>query len=306
MSKEALVNELHRSARRNFKRRRVIMKGIDDLWQADLVEMQPYAKLNHGYRYLLVVIDTFSKFAWVVPCKTKNALDVSKSFQSILNTSKRSPTNLHTDNGTEFYNKNFKYIIDKYKINHYSTYSVMKASIVERLNRTLKNKMWKQFSLQGSYKWESILPLIVNEYNNTKHSKILMSPINVNKANEKMLLNTVYNNIKIAGPAKLKIHDFVRISKFKGMFEKGYTPNWSTELFKIIKVQITNPVTYLLEDLQNRPITGGFYEHELQKTNISDVYLVEKILKRKGSKAYVKWLGISSDQNSWIEMKDII
>lgn len=304
MSKEALVNELHRSARRNFKRRRVIMKGIDDLWQADLVEMQPYAKFNHGYRYLLVVIDTFSKFAWVVPCKTKNALDVSIAFQSII--SKRRPKNLQTDNGTEYYNKNFKKLTDKYKINHYSTYSVMKASIVERLNRTLKGKMWKLFSLYGSYKWESILPKIVNEYNNTKHSTIKMAPINVNKSNEKMLLNTVYNNIKIAGPAKLKKGDLVRISKYKGLFEKGYTPNWSTELFKIIKVQITNPVTYLLEDLQNNPITGGFYEYELQKTNISDVYLVEKILKRKGSQAYVKWLGISSDQNSWIEMKDLI
>lgn len=305
MSKETLVNELHRSARRNFIRRRVIMKGIDDLWQADLVEMIPYAKFNNGYRYLLVVIDTFSKFAWVIPCKTKNANDVSSAFQTILNL-KRHPKNLHTDNGKEFYNTVFKCITNKYKINHYSTYSVLKASIVERLNRTLKNKMWKLFSLQGSYKWQTILPKIVDEYNNTKHTTIKMAPKNVTKSNEQMLLATVYNNIKIAGPAKLKNGDLVRISKYKGLFEKGYTPNWSTELFKITKVQITNPVTYILEDLQNNPIAGGFYEYELQKTEISDVYLVEKILKRKGNEAYVKWLGIPSDQNSWIKMKDII
>lgn len=133
-----------------------------------------------------------------------------------------------------------------------------------------------------------------------------MTPVQVNKTNEKMLLKTVYNNIKIAGPAKLKPNDLVRISKYKNLFEKGYTPNWSTEVFRISRVKITNPVTYLLEDLQNKPISGGFYEFELQKTKVSDVYLVEKILRKKDSRAYVKWLGISADQNSWIEMKDIV
>lgn len=305
MSKETLINELHRPARRNFKRRRVIMKGVDDLWQADLVEMQPYAVFNNGYRYLLVVIDTFSKYAWVRPCKTKTGPDVTNAFQSILKLG-RIPKNLHTDNGGEFYNKHFKLLMDKFKINLYSTFSVMKASIVERLNRTLKEKMWKLFSLQGNYKWQNILPKIVSEYNNTKHSKIKMTPVQVNKTNEKMLLKTVYNNIKIAGPAKLKPNDLVRISKYKNLFEKGYTPNWSTEVFRISRVKITNPVTYLLEDLQNQPISGGFYEFELQKTKVSDVYLVEKILRKKGSRAYVKWLGISADQNSWIEMKDIV
>lgn len=305
MSKLTLVNELHRPVRKNFIRRRVIMKGVDDVWQADLVEMQPYAIFNNGYRYLLVVIDTFSKYAWVKPCKTKNAKDVTTAFQSILKEG-RAPKHLHTDNGKEFYNKDFKLLIDQYKINLYSTFSVMKASIVERLNRTLKERMWKLFSLQGSYKWQTILPKIVNDYNNTKHSKIKMKPVDVNKTDEQMLLNTVYSNIKIAGAGKIKIGDLVRISKYKGLFEKGYTPNWSTEIFRVIKIKITNPVTYLLEDLQNQPIAGGFYEYEVQKTKVSDVYLVEKIIKRKGNKAYVKWLGISSDQNSWIEMKDII
>lgn len=148
MSKQLLVNELHKPVRKNFQRRRVLMKGLDDHWQADLVEMIPHANINSGYRYLLVVIDTFSKYAWVKPCKTKNASDVLSAFKSILNMG-RVPKNLQTDNGKEFYNKIFKKLIDKFKINHYSTFSVMKASIVERLNRTLKNKMYKMFSLLG-------------------------------------------------------------------------------------------------------------------------------------------------------------
>lgn len=305
MTKVMLVNELHRSARRYFKRRRVIMKGIDDHWQADLVEMQPYATFNNGYRYLLVVIDTFSKYAWVMPCKTKTGLEVTNVFHSILKQG-RIPKNLQTDDGGEFFNKHFKTLMDKFQINLYSTFSVMKASIVERLNRTIKEKMWKLFSLQGNYKWQSILPKIVLEYNTTKHSKIKMKPADVNKTNEARLLNTVYSNIKIAGPAKLNPGDLVRISKHKGQFEKGYTPNWSTEVFRIVTVKITNPVTYLLADLQSQPISGGFYEFELQKTKVSDIYLVEKILRKKGSKAYVKWLGISSDQNSWINIKDFV
>lgn len=305
MSKQSLINELHKAARRNFKRRRVIMKGIDDLWQADLVEMIPYANLNSGNRYLLVVIDTFSKYAWVEPCKTKNALDITNAFKSILNIG-RLPKNLQTDHGKEFYNKDFKILTGKFNINHYSTFSVMKASIVERLNRTLKEKMWKLFSLQGNYKWQKILPKIVEDYNNTRHSKIKMAPNQVNKMNEKILLKTVYNNIKIAGIGKLKVDDLVRISRHKGLFEKGFTPNWSTEVFRITRIQITNPVTYLIEDLQNQPISGCFYQFELQKTKVADVYLIEKIIKRKGDKAYVKWLGFTSDKNSWIELKDFV
>ncbi|KAK4884926.1 hypothetical protein RN001_001197 [Aquatica leii] len=102
---------------------------------------------------------------------------------------------------------------------------------------------------------------------------------------------------------KFKVDDVVRISKNKGVFAKGYTPNWSTELFKIKKVQITNPVTYLIEDFRGNPILGGFYEFELQKTKHSDVYLVEKVLRRKGNKIYVKWLGLN--ERSWIDKTHI-
>ena len=108
----------------------------------------------------------------------------------------------------------------KYKINHYSTFSNLKASIVERFNRTLKNKMWQEFSLRGSYKWIDILPKLIKTYNNTKHKTIKMRPTDVNNKNEKFLLNTIYNNIKICGRAKFKVGDFVRISKIKVFLKK--------------------------------------------------------------------------------------
>ncbi|XP_024887582.1 uncharacterized protein LOC112464679 [Temnothorax curvispinosus] len=120
------------------------------------------------------------------------------------------------------------------------------------------------------------------------------------------LLATVYSAIKIAGPAKFKAGDSVRVSKYKTIFEKGYTPNWTTEVFKIVKVQHTNPVTYLLEDYRGKSVAGAFYEYELHRVTYPDVYLVEKVLRRRGDEVYVKWLGFDESHNSWIHKDNVI
>ncbi|XP_029675187.1 uncharacterized protein LOC115242784 [Formica exsecta] len=101
---------------------------------------------------------------------------------------------------------------------------------------------------------------------------VLTQGFDVTPAIADKLLNTVYSNIKIATPAKFKIADPVRVSKFKTIFEKGFTPNWTTEIFRIAKIQRTNPVTYLLKDSRGEPIAGGFYEHELLRVNDPNVY----------------------------------
>lgn len=306
MSKDNLVNELHRQARKNFKRRRFIQKGILDTWQMDLVEMIPYVKFNKGYKYMLTVIDVFSKFAYALPLKTKTGLEITKALKSIIELNKnRYPKNIHTDQGKEFYNSHFKNLMKEFNINHYHTYSNMKASIVERFNRTLKNKMWKKFSLQGNYKWVNILDMLLQDYNSSYHRSIKMSPKSVSKKNEKMLLNTVYSNLKTFKRGKYKPNDFVRISKYKNVFEKGYTPNWSSEVFKINKIFVTNPITYQLEDVQGNIIKGGFYEEELMKTKVPNTYLIEKIIKQRGDKLFVKWLGFGNEYNSWIDKNDV-
>ena len=208
--------------------------------------------------------------------------------------------------GKEFYNVGVQKVLKKHDINHYSTYSVLKASIVERFNRTLKEKMWKMFTLNGSYKWIDALPRLVSDYNARKHRTIGMRLVDVTPAIAKKLLDTVYSSIKIAGPAKFKVGDKVRVSKYKTIFEKGYTPNWTTEVFTIVKVQRTNPVTYLLEDYRGKSMAGAFYEYELHRATYPDVYLVEKIIRRKGDKVYVKWLGFDGSHNSWINKNDVI
>ena len=146
-----VVEELHKPARRNYSRRKYDIRNLDETWQADLVEMIPYSKENKGFRYLLTVIDIFSKYAWAIPVKRKSGQDVTAAMKSVFKQG-CAPKNLHTDRGKEFYNSNFSNLMKEYNVNLYSTYSNIKASICEHFNRTLKNEMWKQFSLNGNYK----------------------------------------------------------------------------------------------------------------------------------------------------------
>jgi len=174
---DTLVTELHRPARRRYNRRKVIVKGVNDLWQGDLVEMIPYEAQNRGYKYVLTVINCMSKYAWAVPVKNKTGKAVTEAFEKVLKSAPSPPENLQTDLGTEFYNGRFKALMKRYGINHYSTNSETKASIVERLNRTLKGLTWKRFTRQGSYEWVKILPEIVAAYNNRVHSATGKKPI---------------------------------------------------------------------------------------------------------------------------------
>ena len=137
----------------------------------------------------------------------------------------------------------------------------------------------------------------MEKYNNSKHRTISMRPIDVSKNNEKKLLEKVYCHEKQKVKHKYQIGDKVRISKYKHIFEKGYTPNWTTEIFTITAIKDTRPITYRLQDYRKQPIRGGFYEQELLKVEHPDVYLVEKVLRKQGKKVYVKWLGFDNEHN---------
>uniref|UniRef100_A0A2S2P053 Uncharacterized transposon-derived protein F54H12.3 n=1 Tax=Schizaphis graminum TaxID=13262 RepID=A0A2S2P053_SCHGA len=178
----------------------------------------------------------------------------------------------------------------------------MKACIVERFNRTLKEKMFREFTARGSHEWISILPTLLREYNNSKHRTIGMTPVQAdfNPLTVEIKQREI-NNVKI----KFKVGDSVRISTQKGVFTKGYLPNWSTEIFEIIKINKTSPVTYQLRDYTGKPIAGCFYSEEIHRTNHRNEYLIEKIIRRKGSEVFVKWLGFDASHNSWIKASDL-
>lgn len=310
---ETLAKELHAPARRHYRRRRTVTLGIDDIWQADLVEMHPLASKNKKHNYILTVIDTFSKYGMAVPVKNKTALLVAEAFKGLLKT--RQPRNLQTDRGLEFFNKVFKKLMDKHNINHYHTFSDKKAAIVERFNRTLKGRMWKKFTELNSQNWLSILDELVEDYNTSYHRTIKTAPNQVTKKNEneiRMLLDRDHNNQSKKRKEKkpLKAGDIVRISKAKGIFDKGYKFNWSEELFKINKILTTKPVAYHLEDMAGEALQGCFYDEEVMKTKIPNFARIEKVVARrvKNGKKYVrvKWKDYDNKFNSWMLEKDLI
>lgn len=273
------------------------MQGVDETWQAHLVDMSVYSYYNKGYKFLLTIIDNFSKNAWIRPVETKSGKDVTAAMHNVLKGG-RVPNKLHVDQGKQFYNSVFQALMSQYDMSMYSTFSNMKASICERFNRTKKTKMWKQFSLLGSYKWVDIIDELVIIYNNTKHSTIQMTPQDVTVRNEKHL-RTLYGKLQLHRTSKIqfKVGEKVRIIKFKHIFEKSYTPNWITEIFTINQVQSTDPVTYKLFDYPEKPFNGGFYQEELTKVKYSDVYLIEKVVHKRGNQVIIKWLGFDSSHN---------
>ena len=167
----------------------------------------------------------------------------------------------------------YQSLMQCYRINLYSTYSNLKAYICECFNRTLKQKMWVQFSLYGKYTWLDILPNLLKVYNNSEHRTHGMKPKDATLANEVEIHARFSRQSKIVTKPKFKIGEKVRVSKIKQIFEKGYTPNWSTEIFTISQVMATSPVTYKLKDYRDQSIAGGFYEQELLKAHYPDVLL---------------------------------
>lgn len=305
MDRKQIVSELHKRARKNFKRKPVKVLGIDDLWHTDLMSLEKHSKVNSGFKYLLIVIDAFSKYLWVKKLKSKLAIEVTNQMKDIFVKSNRIPLNIQSDMGGEYMNTHFDKLMKKYNINHYNTFTHIKATFAERVIRTLREKLGEAFTFQGNFKWVSLIDNIVKIYNNTKHSKTKIEPSKVTKSNEKFILNTYFTIKPIFMTPKYKIGDFVRISKFKKTFEKSSTRNWSTEIFKIVKINRKYPVTYLLEDYQGQPILGQFNEYEIMQSKYPNVYLVDRIIKSKGNKVFVSWLGFDSTHNSWINKNEI-
>lgn len=297
---DELAEELHKPVTRKFERRRVYVKGIDDIWAADLVDMQSFAKFNKGVKYLLTVIDIFSKFGWIIPLKDKSGKSVAEAFKKILKD--RRPTKVWVDKGTEFYNRYVKDLVELY-----STENEEKSSVVERWNRTMKEKMYKYFTANSTQKYIDVLDEMVKQYNNTKHSSIRMTPIEASKEkNENTVWRTLYADMeKDRITPTLSVGDKVRITKKKKTFEKGFTPRWTEEVFTVSRVLYTIPPTYKIKDYNNDEIQGSFYRKELQKS-AQKVYRIEKVLKRSKNKMYVKWKGYPNSFNSWIQDKDIV
>ena len=304
---EDLSQELNKPTINKFPRQKIIVNHIDEIHSTDLVDMTQYSKMNRGYKYIFTNIDVFSKIAYAFPLKSKKIQDIKPCFEKIFKNNK--PKYIWSDKEPSFLSTEIQQFFKNNNVKIYHTNSHLKAVVIERFNRSLRELMMKEFVKNDNTVWYNILPKLIKIYNNRYHSTIKTKPIQVNKSNEKYIKEKIYTYDKINKNPKFKINDLVRISlKTRKIFDKP-TGNikWSEELFKIHSINKSNVITYKIKDLNDEIIKGNFYERELQKTkNTSQVYIIEKIIRKNKDKYLVKWRGYSDDFNSWVDKDDII
>lgn len=302
---------LHKTARKNFLRRPTIVSGANVQYQADLVDMHKYSAHNSGYNYILTLIDVFTKFGWCVPLKTKQGKEISKELGKILS---ESPCkDLQTDKGKEFYNSSVKTLLKKLHIRHFSTENDdIKASIVERFNRTIQSKLHRWFTYTNTYEWTQVIDDITKGYNATKHSATKNSPKDAAKANQEDIWLNLHFRESLQKHKKndINVNDPVRISKYKHVFAKGYDQNWSSEVFFVDKIEKTFPITYRLRDQKEEKIHGTYYANELQKVSLPKTFIIEDIIQERGNKRnkeyFVSYRGYPSKFNEWISAEQLI
>ena len=268
--------------------------GIDQIWQVDLIDMRKFKYQNSHYEYILTCIDIFSKYAWAVPIKKKSSNDTVKAFEEIFNTG-RLPHTIFLDQGNEFKGECSKLFV-KHKIKILTSKTKLKASVVERFNRTLKEKFFRIFTYNKNTKYVNILSDILESYNNSYHRSIKTTPKLVNKTNEKEIFKILYGDLNTFSyenyiKFKFKRGDYVRISKEKNVFDKGYTANYSKEIYVIWKLIASNPPRYNIRSLDGEEYSYNFYTEELQKVSKSTFpYDSFKIIKENNTALHVEQL----------------
>ena len=260
------INEIYsKPPKKNYITNKTDVYYIDDIWSLDILDLKDYGTGNNkGYRYILVVIDNFSKFGWTIPLKNKNAQTIKDSFENILINSKRKPNLIETDRGKEFYNNIFQDYLNKNNIKLYSRNSSYGAVFAERFNRTIRDLLKKIVFENGDANWIDVLPTITKQYNNKVHSSTKLSPKDASlKKNEGLVYKNLLDKRKKVKP-KYEIGDLVRTADLKKTFSKGDTTNWSYKLYKITEIVKDTIPTYRLGNLPER-----YNEALLKKTQLS-------------------------------------
>jgi len=322
---------VHRPARKKYPMKQVIVGGVNNQLQVDLVDMQQWANLNDGFRYILLAIDCFSRYAYARPLKTKQGTVVTESLEEILDEAEhhvdRKIKKIQSDQGTEFFNTHVKDLLKGRHVTLFATKSPVKAQMVERLIRTLRSRQERVNTHNGKRRWIESFSKLVNSYNKTTHSSLpdKMAPSDVNLRNERKVWKHLYGatfnlksskdvpQIKKKALKMLSIGTPVRLSKRKRTFEKAYYQNWTDEIFFITSAtKYTIPPTYKISDEKGELLEGIFYRHELTPVKFSNknmkhgnIFAVENIVqeqtRRDGKKYFlVKWRGYPSNQNSWV------
>ena len=303
---------LHRQPKRRFQRRKVVVSGINDQWQADLVDVSSLASSNDKHTFILTVIDVFSKVGYAQPLRNKEARSITNAFKTILSTNgDKKPLSIQTDKGKEFRNKHFQTWADDQGIKLFTSEDdQMKSQIVERWNRTLKNKMYRLFEHKGKAIWITFLQDLVHSYNNTYHTSIKMTPAQVNRENEDTVFFELYPPPTVlrarGSSAGLNVGDYVRLLNPSSVFKKGYARQWTNEVFRIRMRNLTGAFAlYKVEDLHGEDIEGFFYRSELQQTIKPSRWVIDRILHSGDGKHLVRWRDRGYKDDAEVTEKDL-
>jgi hypothetical protein len=317
------THSIHKQLKIKFKREKIIVGSIGELWESDLIDLSMLKEQNNGFRFIFVCIDAFSKYIWLKAIKNKTAIEVKKSFQEIFS-STSPPLRCHTDLGKEYDNKLVKSFMKKNDVYLYFSQSEKKCPFVERAILNIKRKLFKIFYHRQSYSYLDVLSKIQISINSTYNRSIGMAPKEVNSSNEieiymKYYMPIVNSNasnqetkLNTVNDSDLKPGTPVRVSYKRGKFSRGYNESYSEEIMMIKYVIRSTPKRYVLEDLNGNVISSSFYKEEISPTNIDSQkeYKISKILKYrkvrgKKKEVLVSWYGWPESYNSWIPAASI-
>ncbi|KAL3087582.1 hypothetical protein niasHS_009800 [Heterodera schachtii] len=311
---------LHRQAKRRYRRLPTLAPGLHTEWQADLAIFDRLAKQNRGYQYLLVCIDTLSRQVFVEPVKTKTSVNMIRAFGRIFKRSKYIPWKVLTDQGKEFTARTVQHFFRAKDVEHFCmlTSPQFHAGMAERANRSIKERLYRYFTERNTYTWIDVVQDIVRAINHSPNSSIGMRPADVNFKNAEALRQKLHNAAEnvVRRQPRYRVGDRVRIEKYKHVFQKGYLPRFTNELFTVAEVHTErSPVVYRLRDDHNEIIsgtveqqfvqvewqTGNTVRIELPPSNITNPHELSKNLYRllgEGSDPLAK--KVRSTQNSFM------
>jgi len=303
---------LHQPVIRRHKKDVVMAYNIDDSWHLDLADMSAFSDQNDNIKFILVAVDVLSKFAFVSKLPNKTTSVVKNGLNEIFVSSSRKPNSIYCDKGLEFTSNVMKQYLEKEGVEiYFAENTANKACIAERFIRTLKTRLWRYFTENNTNRFVDVLDKVVDAYNNTEHRSIGCTPSSVTPENFLHVWKKLYSG-KCTLPgskAKYKIGDYVRISKIKSIFSKGYESNYTEEVFQITKIFLKNPVMYKICDLDEEEVLGRFYERELVKVKLPQEFEIDKIISTRGKgsrKEYlVSWKGYPKKFHSWVREQAI-
>lgn len=295
--------------RKKFTRRKTMVAGPRQQFQLDLIDLSKFQAANDGYHWILMVIDAFTRELRMYPLLNKTGRAVSTALRQMIEVDEFTALKFQSDRGGEFYNREVAALLEQHNIILFSTRTTdAKASIVERVNRTILNDLTHAMTRLRTERYLELIPEIQDQYNTRFHTTLKMSP-NAARNLVRTAARNIYSKRLKKSKIKYRVGEFVRTMLQRRLFSKGYEIKWSREIFRITQVRGTRPVEYAIAALDDTEIDGWWYQEELTRVSEPEIYEIEQVLNRRGQgrneEVYVKWLGYGDQHNSWIPAANI-